>query len=143
MTDHSRVVRGVAEQSLEFVATQDHRQLARLPQRRDRERRAVALEGRVIEEPEPVHHNVARARRALQVANQMDQVRLDLCVGNLVRRSSVEPGEPGDRPQIRFTRPIRNPGASMSSSIRGRNSVITHLRWDERHHERSSAGFCR
>ena len=50
-----------------------------------RERRPVALQRLVIEEPQPMHDDVAGAPGALAVANQMQQIRLHLLIGDLIR----------------------------------------------------------
>jgi hypothetical protein len=56
----------------------------------------------VIEEAQAVDDDVARAPRPFSIANEMQQVRLHLLVGELIGRPSIESGHPRDGAQVRL-----------------------------------------
>jgi len=99
-------VRRVGDQPLDLLSTQHGRQGARLPRRRNGTRHAVALQRLVVEEAQPTHDDVAGTPRPVPIANQVEDVGLNLLVGDPVRRPMVERRETADRPQVRFPRPI-------------------------------------
>ncbi len=114
--------------------------------RRNRERRPVALQRRVVEKPQPVDDDVAGIPRSLSIANQVQEIRLHLLIRNLVGRSVVELGQARDRRQVRSrasappsrARPCRHPSVVVAPS--SHTSVVR-----RREHQRSAAsidGLC-
>jgi len=102
-------IRRVRNHALDLVVAQDGGQRLVLTWRRNRERRAVTLQRRVKEEPQPVRHDIAGTPRPLPLAQQVDEIGLHLVVRNLIRRPPIEPGESGHRPQIRLARTVGEP----------------------------------
>ena len=102
-------IRRVRDHVLDLFAAQNRGQRLPLPRRRDRERRAVALQRRVIEEPQPVRHDIAGTPGPLTISQQMDEIGLHLVVRDLIGRPPIEPGESRHRPQIRFARAVGEP----------------------------------
>jgi hypothetical protein len=103
------LVGGVGDEPVHFLTTHEGRQFARLPRGRDRERRPVALQRRVVKEAEAVDHDVAGTPGPPTLLQQMPEIRLHFGIGNLVRPSPVIAGQARHRPQVRLTRPIGKP----------------------------------
>jgi hypothetical protein len=84
-------IRRVSDHPLDFFAAQNRRELLPLARRRDRERRLVALQRRVEEEPQSVRHDIAGTPRSVTISQQVDEIGLHLVVTNLIGRPPIEP----------------------------------------------------
>ena len=88
------------EQARQLVAGENLRQLQGLARGGDDEARALASQGHVVEETEPGHGHVARTVAEPFLAVEVEQVRLDLPLGDAIGRSPVERSEPGDGSEV-------------------------------------------
>jgi len=101
-----RLIAGLGDQPLDLVTTQQRGQCPRLSRGRNTERGAFALQRRVIQKPQAVDDDVARTPRSLPIPNQMQHVRLDLVIGDAIRRPVIELRQPRDGPQIGLSGPV-------------------------------------